>query len=50
MSQLGSKREITEPSSTGGNIRSFIIFRDSLPYDSDDYNNINEIITLFCEE
>jgi hypothetical protein len=50
MSRLGSKCEISEPTSTGGIIRSFIFFRDSLPYGSEDYNNINEIITLLCEE
>lgn len=49
-SQLNSICELTEPSPTGATIRSFLMYRNSLPYDSDDYHNISEIITRLCEE
>ena len=47
---LNSICEIAEPSSRGGTIRSLLIYRDSLPHDSEDYHNISEIITMLCEE
>jgi len=49
-SQLNSIRELAETSTNCENIRSFLMYRDSLPPDSEDYRNITEIITSLCEE
>ena len=49
-SLLNSIYKLAEPSSRGATIRSFIMYRNSLSYDSDDYHNISEIITRLCEE
>ena len=45
-SQLNSICELTEPSSRGATIRSFLMYR-MLPYDSDDYDRHAYHILLF---
>ena len=46
-SQLNSIYELAEPSSRGATIGSFLMYGNSLPYDSDYYHNISEIITSY---
>ena len=49
-SHLGSICKMCEPTESGQAVRCFLLYRNSLAYGSEDYNNISEIIRVFCEE
>ena len=49
-SSFSSICKICEPTASGQAVRMFLLYRNSLAFNSGDYNNISEIIREICEE
>ena len=49
-SSFSSICKICEMTASGQAVRAFLLYRNSLAFNSEDYNNISEIIREICEE